>query len=69
MRSLRLGLSVAAILFLGIGYLLSVRAALTGEAADYAAKVDTPPIRLLALVLLLSAILLSFVPAREEETK
>ncbi|HWD38317.1 MAG TPA: hypothetical protein VG944_05675 [Fimbriimonas sp.] len=69
MKLLRLTLSIVATVLLTGGYLASQAAALQGpqEALDYAKNVDAAPIRYLALFLLVAAIALAFVPAREEE--
>jgi len=66
MKTVRLALSVLSVLLLLAGYLASQAAALDGTAADYAQKVDAAPIRILALVFLVAAIVLSFVREGEE---
>jgi hypothetical protein len=66
MKTLRVVLAAVSILLLLAGYLASQWAAFTGSAADYAAKADQTPIRILALVLLVAAIALAFVPERED---
>lgn len=66
MKSLRYGLSILTVVLLTAGYLGSQIAALNGTAADWAAKVDRPPIVSLALVIFLAALVLCFVRDREE---
>lgn len=66
MKTLRLGLTLAAALLLTGGYLASQYSYFNGRAAEFAAKMDDPPIRWLATLLLMAAIALSFV--RQEET-
>ena len=70
MRTVRLVLSVGTVLVLLGGYLASQYAALSGDqsAAEYAAKVDVAPIRLLASFLVVAAIVLAFIPERERPT-
>ncbi len=65
MKSLRLALSVLIIILLAAGYAGSQMATLNGTAADWAQKVDRPPVVTLALVLFLVAIVLSLVRDRE----
>lgn len=64
MKKLRLMLAVTSAILLMLGYLASVQASLFGNPADYAAKVDAAPIRLLALALLVSACVLALIPDR-----
>jgi hypothetical protein len=66
MNLARLLVVIGSILLLAGGYLASQLAAINGQAADYAAKIDQPSIRTLAALLLVAAIALSFVPDREE---
>jgi hypothetical protein len=66
MKTVRVVLSAISVLLLLAGYLASQWASLSGSAASYAEKVDQPPIRMLALLLLVAAIVLAFVPARED---
>ena len=66
MKSLRYGLSILVIVLLAAGYMGSQYAALNGTAADWAAKVDRPPVVSLALVLFLAAIVLCAIRDREE---
>lgn len=65
MKLARLIVGVLLAVLLTAGYAASQWMTLQGRAAEWAAKVDQPPIRLLALVLLLAATALAFVPDRE----
>ncbi len=66
MRNLRLALSLISLVLLLLGYLASQVAALSGEAADYSARVDVAPVRWLALAVLGVAVALSLIPDRED---
>jgi succinate dehydrogenase hydrophobic anchor subunit len=66
MKTLRVVLSAVSVILLLAGYLASQYTALNGTASDYASKVDQPPVRLLALLLLVAAVVLAFIPEREE---
>jgi hypothetical protein len=66
MKTVRLAATVLSIVLLLAGYLASEYAALYGNSADYASRVDSPPVRNLALVMLLAAIVLSLVREQEE---
>jgi nitric oxide reductase large subunit len=68
MRILRLWLSVAVALALTGGYLGSVYHYFSGTAPAWARMVDTPLVVALALLVLIAAIVLSFVPDQEERT-
>lgn len=61
---LRLVFSVATIVFLTTGYVASQYASMTGVSADYARRVDAFPIRALALLLLIGAIVSAALPPR-----
>ncbi len=63
MSLIRWVLSIAVVLLLGAGYAASVAAALSGQTADYAQRVDQSPIRNLALLVLLASVALAFVKA------
>jgi len=65
MKALREGLSIALILFLGGGYLASQLAYHQGRAPEYAAQIDTPPVRWLALVLLGAVVVVGILRKRE----
>jgi succinate dehydrogenase hydrophobic anchor subunit len=68
MTNLRAAFTSLAVVLLALGWLGAALASMSGEAAAWAEKVDGPqagPIRLLALVVLLGAVALSFVPDRE----
>jgi len=66
MSFLRYSLTLVALLALAAGYAASQYAFFNGRASEYAQTVDTPAIRILALVFLLAAIAFSFVPDKEE---
>lgn len=69
MSTVRNVLAVLSIVLLTAGWLGAALAGIGLRAADWAVKMDGPqagPVRLLALVLLLVAIVLAFVPAKEE---
>ncbi len=61
MKTLRFALSVVGVLFLTLGYLASQVATFRGEASQFAARMDQPPVRWLATALLVAAIVLAFV--------
>lgn len=67
MRSLRTALTVAALVLLSAGYAASQIAYFQGRFIEYAARVDTPPVWALSGLLLLVAVVLTFVPDRDEE--
>ena len=66
MKTLRLGLSALIVVLLGAGYIGSQLAAFDGTAADWAARIDQPPIVMLALVLLGLALLMAIARDRQE---
>jgi hypothetical protein len=68
MTNLRAALTSLVVALLALGWLRAAFASMSGEAAAWTEKVDgaqAGPIRLLALVVLLTAIGLAFVPDRE----
>jgi hypothetical protein len=65
-KFLRLALSAISIGLLLAGYLASQIAAMEGSFATYAQRVDEAPIRTLALIILLAAILSGFFPSKED---
>ncbi|CAN5586664.1 hypothetical protein BH11ARM2_BH11ARM2_03950 [soil metagenome] len=67
MKTVRKAFSWVALALLGGGYLGAMVMALTGRAAEWAEKMDQPPIRFLALFLLVAAVVCAFVPDREAE--
>ncbi len=67
MKTVRLALSVLSVLSLLVGYLASQAAALNGTAGDYAQKVDAAPVRTMALVILIAALVCAVVPDRGED--
>ena len=52
-----------------LGYAGSQFAALQGSGASYAVKIDSPPIQLLSLVILLGSVLLAFIPDKGANEK
>ena len=67
MINVRAALTVLLAALLVLGWGGAALAALGGTAADWSAKADAAPIRLLALVALLGALALALVPDREPE--
>ncbi len=67
MNTIRTALGAIIMAVLGLGYAASQRAYFAGEAPQYAEKVDTPAVRMLAMVALLVVIALAFVPRREAD--
>ena len=67
MRTLRTALTAATLSLLCLGYAASQFAYFQGRFVEYAASVDIPPVRMLSGLLLLSAIVLAFIPDRGEE--
>lgn len=65
MSTLRNALATAVVLALAAGYVASQWAFFAGESARYATQVDSPPIRILALIVLILAIALGILPERE----
>ena len=66
MKSLRIGLSVAASVLLMLGYFASQYAYMVkGDPSSYAAMLDQPPIRQLAAVFLIAALVLALIPDRD----
>jgi hypothetical protein len=68
MRSLRFRFSTAAIVLLGLGYFASQFFALDRRGPEWMQIVDTPLIVWLSLAMLAGAIVLAFIPDREEQT-
>lgn len=60
MKTLRHGLLVLLLLFMGGGYVMSQVAFWNGTWAEYAAKVDVPSIQMLSLVLFLALVAFGF---------
>ena len=67
MTNLRAALTTLLVALLVAGWGGAAFAAMGGTAAEWAAKADSAPIRLLALVALLGAVVLAFVPDQESE--
>ena len=66
MKTLRTALLLVGAALLTLGYVMSQVAAFQGWAADYARKVDQPPVQKIALILFVAAITLAFIPDTEE---
>lgn len=67
MNLLRTATAAALMVLVGGGYLGSYVAALNGTALEWHARVDTPPVRLLATVLLGVAVVLALIPKNAED--
>lgn len=67
MRPLRIGLAALLMGILAVGYFLSQSAALSGDAPAYALRVDTPAVKLVALLASLFVLGFAFVPDRDPE--
>ena len=66
MKRIRLLLAATSVLTLVAGYAASQYAYFTGTAPDYAKAVDQPIVVVVALLVFAAAIVLGFVPDREE---
>jgi len=66
MTKVRLLVAGVTTLLLASGYIASQVAYLNGSAPEYAARVDSPPVVMLSLVLFLTMLALFFIPDREE---
>ena len=69
MTKVRTVLSILVIVLLGVGYAGSQFSVFRGNASDYAAKIDSPPVKLLALLILLASVVLAFVRIGEADNK
>lgn len=69
MKKVRLLVGGILAVLLGGGYVASQYAALTGQASEYAYRVDQPTIVTLSLVLFLAALALFLIPEPEDEPK
>jgi hypothetical protein len=67
MKTVRTALTAAALCLLCAGYAASQIALFQGRAADYAARVDVAPVWNLSGLLLVLAVILAFIPDRDEE--
>lgn len=68
MKTVRIAFGAVCLVLLGAGYAMSQLAAFQGWAAQWAATVDVPAVRNLALILLLAAVALAFAPDEEAQT-
>lgn len=66
MRTLRIALGTLVCLLLCMGYAASQWAFFHGETATYSTRVDTPSIRLLALAILVTLIVLGMIPNKDD---
>ena len=66
MKKVRMLVAVVAMVLLAAGYLASQFSYFQGTASEYAAKVDTQPVVMLSLIVFLVALVLFFIPDREE---
>jgi hypothetical protein len=66
MKKVRMLVAGVAMLLITAGYLASQFAYFQGTAAEYASKVDSPPVVMLSLVIFVTALVLFLVPDREE---
>src|SRR6478609_9523676 len=66
MRTLRTALTAVALCLLCVGYAASQLSYFMGNFVDYAARVDSPPVQRLAALLLLSAVILTFIREKED---
>lgn len=66
MKRIRLLLAAISILMLVAGYATSQYAYFNGTAPDYAAAVDRPPVVVVALLIFVAAVVLGFLPDRED---
>jgi hypothetical protein len=64
MKSIRFALSVGGAALLMLGYFGSQYAYFQGDPSSYAARLDEPPVRMLATFFFLAALVLAFVPDR-----
>lgn len=67
MKTLRFALSVFSIVALGVGYLASLVFSLTGRASEWATRIDNPTVSAFALLVLVAAVVLAFIPEKETE--
>lgn len=67
MKTVRTALTAAVLCLLCAGYAASQIALFQGRAADYAARVDVPPVWNLSGLLLLASVILAFIPDRSKE--
>ncbi len=69
MERLRFGYVILLTLILGLGYAASQYHFFNGTAAQYAAQVDVPAIRSLALLLLVAGVALGFAKSTSSEAE
>lgn len=66
MRFIRQCLAIITVALLALGYVASVYSSVTGDGAAYAARVDVPAVKFVALLLLVALIIFAIIPDREE---
>ncbi|RYG49545.1 hypothetical protein EON79_00950 [bacterium] len=64
---MRKSLAWVSLVILGGGYLGAMAMSLTHRETEWAEKMDQTPIRLVALLLLLAAIVFAFIPDKEKD--
>jgi len=65
MKLARMVITMMAMALLFGGFLASLSASIQGTAAEYAQKIDVPPVRMLATIIFLGALVLGFLPDKE----
>ena len=65
MKLARMVITMMAVALLFGGFLASLSAAIQGTAAEYAQKIDVPPVRMLATIIFVGALILAFIPDKE----
>ncbi|CAN1493200.1 hypothetical protein MCEMSE15_00258 [Fimbriimonadaceae bacterium] len=65
MKLARMVITMMAVALLFGGFLASLSASIQGTAAEYAQKIDVPPVRMLATIIFLGALVLAFLPDKE----
>jgi len=68
MKPIRFALSLVGSVLLVMGYFASQIAYFQGDPSGYAAKVDQPPVRLLASLFFICALAFAIVPDREGDS-
>lgn len=67
MHLIRVALVLVSALLVGGGYAVSQAAFFGGTTGSYIRALDASPVPILSLILLLAAVILSLLPAKEEE--
>jgi hypothetical protein len=66
MRTLRTALTAATLCLLCAGYAFSQISYFQGRFAEYAARIDVPPVQHLAGIMLVAAVILALIPDRDD---